>query len=412
MRERIRSDDGYATDNSESCSDSEKMTSEEPDFGILFDVDGVIARGSTPLPAAVEAVKHLRNGNSRLRVPVAFVTNACSTSTSKAAAISEWLGIDVTPDMVIHAPTPCKVLTEYHDKLVLVIGQDNRKEIANDLGFNNICFIEDIKDSYPLLDMVDHENRKIVAKGFVEKQFPRVEAIVLLGEPARWETHLQLLLDLLLTEGLPTKAPSGIADHTQLPVIACNMDLQFMAEACMPRFGSGAFLVCLEALYKKVTGRDLEYDALVGKPVELTYRYAEHVITQEAKKLGIKKKIQKLYFMGDNPLVDIVGANMYDQYLRKNRSEENGNITDNDLPLSRKLPDNRILVPQSVKRIFSVLVCTGVYNPKHETHELETVYHGHRDIENQPSLTRPTKVVQDVHEGIKFILKEEQFSCH
>lgn len=60
-------------------------------------------------------------------------------------------------------------------------------------------------------------------------------AIVLLGEPARWETHLQLLLDLLLTEGLPTKAPSGIADHTQLPVIACNMDLQFMAEACMPR---------------------------------------------------------------------------------------------------------------------------------------------------------------------------------
>lgn len=64
------------------------------------------------------------------------------------------------------------------------------------------------------------------------------------------------------------------------------------------RFGSGAFLVCLEALYKKVTGRDLEYAVLVGKPVELTYRYAEHVIAQEAKKLGIKKKIQKLYFMG------------------------------------------------------------------------------------------------------------------
>lgn len=110
--------------------------------------------------------------------------------------------------------------------------------------------------------------------------------------------------------------------------------------------------------------------------------------------------------------MDIVGANMYDEFLRKNRSEENGNVTEDDLPLSRKLPDESHFTPQSVKRIFSLLVCTGVYNPKHEPHGLETVYHGHRDIENQPSLTKPTKVVQDVHEGIKFILKEEQFSCH
>ena len=30
-----------------------------------------------------------------------------------------------------------------------------------------------------------------------------------------------------------------------------------MAEAPMPRFGHGAFLLCLEELYKKVTGMSL-----------------------------------------------------------------------------------------------------------------------------------------------------------
>lgn len=72
----------------------------------------------------------------------------------------------------------------------------------------------------------------------------------MIGEPKRWESNLQLLIDLLMTEGKPTKAPSALSKVKQLPIIACNMDLVFMAEACMPRFGHGAFLVCLEALYK------------------------------------------------------------------------------------------------------------------------------------------------------------------
>ena len=56
------------------------------------------------------------------------------------------------------------------------------------------------------------------------------------------------------------------------------MDLQWMAEAVLPRFGHGAFLLCLENLYKKVTGRDLVYSALIGKPSEITYRHGEHVL--------------------------------------------------------------------------------------------------------------------------------------
>ena len=49
---------------------------------------------------------------------------------------------------------------------------------------------------------------------------------------------------------------------------------------------------------QKITGVDLEYRALIGKPCEITYRYAEHVIGEVAKRLGITKPIEKLYFVG------------------------------------------------------------------------------------------------------------------
>jgi len=54
-----------------------------------------------------------------------------------------------------------------------------------------------------------------------------------------------------MTDGLPADAPSTVT-HPHLPVLACNMDLHWMAEAVMPRFGHGAFLLCLENLYAKV----------------------------------------------------------------------------------------------------------------------------------------------------------------
>ena len=66
-----------------------------------------------------------------------------------------------------------------------------------------------------------------------------------------------------------------------------------------------ASFYCLQDVLKvqlhfrqKITGVDLEYRALIGKPCEITYRYAEHVIGDVAKKIGINKPIEKLYFIG------------------------------------------------------------------------------------------------------------------
>lgn len=76
-------------------------------------------------------------------------------------------------------------------------------------------------------------------------------AIVLLGEPVQWERSLQVITDLLLTDGNPNVIPTELkTDREHIPVIACNRDLVFKAAADLPRFGHGAFLTCLEALYK------------------------------------------------------------------------------------------------------------------------------------------------------------------
>ncbi len=78
-----------------------------PDFGLLFDIDGVIVRGRQVLPFAPTAFTRLvaSEGEGRekkkFRVPTVFVTNAGnSLRKTKAAALSEWLGVEVSEDQV------------------------------------------------------------------------------------------------------------------------------------------------------------------------------------------------------------------------------------------------------------------------------------------------------------------------
>ena len=70
----------------------------------------------------------------------------------------------------------------------------------------------------------------------------------MLGEPVNWERSLQLLIDVLMTSGDPRKK-FKFMPGAQLPIIASSRDLTFKGPAALPRFGHGAFLECLEALY-------------------------------------------------------------------------------------------------------------------------------------------------------------------
>ncbi|XP_021564122.1 haloacid dehalogenase-like hydrolase domain-containing 5, partial [Carlito syrichta] len=265
-----------------------------PTFGLLLDIDGVLVRGHKVIPAALEAFRRLVNPEGQLRVPVVFVTNAGNISQDrKAQELSAQLGCKVDTDQVLLSHSPMKLFSQFHGKRMLVSGQGPLLENARVLGFRNLVTIDELRMAFPVLDMVDLERRPKTTP-LLRTDFPAIEGVLLLGEPVRWETNLQLIMDVLLSNGNPGTGLATVP-YPHLPVLASNMDLLWMAEAKMPRFGHGTFLLCLEAIYRKVTGRELLYEGLMGKPSLLTYQYAAALIRQQAERRGWAGPIRRLY---------------------------------------------------------------------------------------------------------------------
>ncbi|KFO85695.1 Cat eye syndrome critical region protein 5, partial [Buceros rhinoceros silvestris] len=369
-----------------------------PSFGFLFDIDGVLVRGKTPIPAAKTAFQKLVNSQGQFLVPVVFVTNAGDCLRQKKAdQLSHLLGVPISQDQVMMSHSPLRMFKRYHEKCVLVSGQGPLLDIAQDLGFCQAITIETLREKHPLLDVVDHDRRPDVLH-FQEQLYRlfSVSAVVLFGEPVRWETNLQLIIDVLLTSGYPGK-PYSQENYPHIPVLACNMDLMWVAEAQSPRFGHGTFMVCLENIYKKITGKDLKYEALMGKPSQLTYQYAEYLIRAQAALRQWQQPIETLYAVGDNLMTDVYGANLYNRYLEEDSWENE-------------------LASAAAARCRSVLVCTGVYNPHSEVPSdapetiTEMVFHGHRDFRFDPGLVEPDHIVPDVDAAVDLVFQLEKFA--
>ena len=74
----------------------------ETNFGLFFDIDGVITRGKTLLPTAKAAFKLLTDEFNNFKVPCIFVTNAGNVMRSyKAQQLSKLLGINVSGTIII-----------------------------------------------------------------------------------------------------------------------------------------------------------------------------------------------------------------------------------------------------------------------------------------------------------------------
>ncbi|XP_022095993.1 haloacid dehalogenase-like hydrolase domain-containing 5 [Acanthaster planci] len=427
-----------------------ELCSQTPPFGILFDIDGVIVRGKRVLDQAIDAFQKLSDGQGQLRVPVVFVTNAGNKLRQhKAKQLTEWLGIKIHPDQVVMSHSPLKMFPQFHDRHVLVSGQGPIKEIAKGLGFTKVTTVDEVRDMFPHLDMVDHQRRVPAPDANVEIFLPRIEAVVLFGEPVRWETSLQLILDMLITNGQLSHTPDNIP-YPNIPVLGCNVDLMWMSEAHLPRLGHGSFMVCLESLYKKITGRDLLYTVLTGKPSQVTYHCAENVLSQQARAMGCAEPLRTLYAIGDNPMTDIYGANLYNQYLTAKAAKglqnptgrqpaairqgevmsdphDNIHIEAGDTVDSTNHPVSEIdhhvceseaLMTDTIDDGFpvtmeSVLVYTGLHSKPDDMGQLDESHleldHGHRDFEYNKALIKPTITAQHVLDAVNIIFDRENF---
>ncbi|NWT59783.1 HDHD5 hydrolase, partial [Erythrocercus mccallii] len=291
----------------------------------------------------------------------------------------------ISQDQVMMSHSPLRMFKRYHEKCVLVSGQGPLLDIAQDLGFCQPITIDTLREKRPLLDAVDHDRKPKVLHS--QEQLLSPSTVVLFGEPVRWETSLQLIIDVLLTSGYPGNAYEQ-ESYPHIPVLACNMDLMWVAEAQSPRFGHGTFMVCLENIYKKITGKDLKYEALMGKPSRLTYQYAEHLIRAQALQRSWEQPIHTLYAVGDNLMTDVYGANLWEQEL----------------------------AGAAAGRCSSVLVCTGVYSPHAEAAPdtrdsgARGVFHGHRDFSFDPGLVEPDHIVPDVEAAVDLVFQLENFA--
>uniref|UniRef100_A0A8C5MZ21 Haloacid dehalogenase-like hydrolase domain-containing 5 n=1 Tax=Leptobrachium leishanense TaxID=445787 RepID=A0A8C5MZ21_9ANUR len=329
-----------------------------PSFGLLFDIDGVIVRGRNAIPGAAEVFRKLLDRDGKPAVPLVFVTNAGNClRQARATELGSILGVGISADQIILSHSPLQRFHHFHDKWVLMSGQGPMEDIAKDLGFRKVITIEDLRAAYPLLDMVDHNRR------------PQIMPRVSLDIPAI-EVHFN--------------KSNYVGRSSPLSSSAFLLQIQ--------KFGHGTFLVCLETLYHKLTGQRLIYEALIGKPSTITYSFAEHLILTQAKERGWNNPIRTLYAIGDNPMADIYGANLYNLHLQ---SPQN------------KLKDGHPLSCQSI------LVCTGVYGnqkevpPDPQETVTQTVFHGHRDFRLDPSLVEASYVVHDVEQAVDLVLKME-----
>lgn len=89
-----------------------------PSFGIAFDIDGVLLRGSTPIGGSPVALNRLYHPSGSLKIPYIFLTNGGGVRESKRALeLSELFGVTVLPSQVLHGHSPFKQLVNRYLRL-------------------------------------------------------------------------------------------------------------------------------------------------------------------------------------------------------------------------------------------------------------------------------------------------------
>jgi HAD superfamily hydrolase (TIGR01456 family) len=97
----------------------------------------------------------------------------------------------------------------------------------------------------------------------------------------------------------------------RIPIYFSQGDMLCPTEHWTPRMSQGTFRIGLEAMYKALTGVDLER-VVYGKPELATYKYADEVITSWMDQIhGEERLPENVYMIGDNPASDIIGGNNY-----------------------------------------------------------------------------------------------------
>jgi HAD superfamily hydrolase (TIGR01456 family) len=227
----------------------------------VFDIDGVLVRGKTILPAARAALKLLYQPDRQTpKVPVAFLTNGGGvTEEAKAAQLSEWLDVRVEGSQVVLSHTPFRQFAaHFADKPVVVVGRGKVVEVAQHYGFRRVTTTQQLAQATPHSVPFWHGKAEWLQQPTSQRPLfgtadDPIAAVFIFNDPTDWYMDLQLLFDVITSGGVLGRSHADVPlDTPPVEVFFSNPDLLWANEHSVARFGQGAFAVCLEALHQKV----------------------------------------------------------------------------------------------------------------------------------------------------------------
>lgn len=292
----------------------EKVTAAK-NMAFVFDIDGVLVHGDRLIPEGQRAIEIL-NGDNELgiKIPHIFLTNGSGKpEEARVEQLSKILHQPISTEQFIQSHTPMSALAEYY-KTVLVVGGEGYKcrEVAEKYGFEDIVVPNDIVAWDPTIApyrvFTDAERATSRPRDFSQVN---IEAIMVFSDSRDYATDMQIIMDLLRSENgkLHTVAADPVSQR--IPIYFSQGDALCPTEHPIPRMSQGTFRIGLEAMYKALTGEDLER-VVYGKPELATYKYADEVIMSWMETIHNDEKLpENVYMVGDNPASDIVGGNAY-----------------------------------------------------------------------------------------------------
>ncbi len=286
------------------------------DMAFAFDIDGVLVHGDRLIPEG-KRVLEILNGDNELgiKIPHIFLTNGSGKiEAERCDQLSQILQSPISTEQFIQSHTPMSALREYYETVLIVGGEKYKcRDVAKTYGFKNIIVPNDIyaadKHISPLKEFwTDEQETTSTPRDFSKV---KIDAILVFSDSRDYATDLQIIIDLLLSDGgvLGTKAKDPLANR--IPIYFSQGDLLCPTEFPTPRMSQGTFRIALEAIYKSLTGFELER-VVYGKPELATYKFADEVMSSWMDTIHNEERLPKnVYMIGDNPQSDIVGGNMY-----------------------------------------------------------------------------------------------------
>ncbi|WPH02125.1 Hypothetical protein R9X50_00498000 [Acrodontium crateriforme] len=285
------------------------------DMAFVFDIDGVLVHGDRLIPEGKRTLEIL-NGDNELgiKIPHIFLTNGSGKpEAARIDQLSKILHNPIHLDQFIQSHTPMRALSEYYETVLVVGGEGYKcREVAEHYGFKNIVVPNDIvawdQTIAPYRQFTAEEKATSRPRDFSKMN---IDAIMVFSDSRDYATDMQIIMDLLRSENgrLGTMAKDPISQR--IPIYFSQGDMLCPTEHWTPRMSQGTFRIGLEAMYKALTGEELER-VVYGKPELATYKYADEVITSWMETIHQEEKLPKnIYMIGDNPASDIIGGNNY-----------------------------------------------------------------------------------------------------